>query len=81
MFMQQCNINYIGQQRDIRKRGDSHLYGTESYGPTWIPWRKWFHNLYKTVMKRVFWKRQSMGRDDYGLHGPFDGRIGLSPIK
>ncbi len=22
-----------------------------------------------------------MGRDDYGLHGPFDGRIGLSPIK
>ena len=22
-----------------------------------------------------------MGRDNYGLHGPFDGRVGLSPIK
>jgi len=25
--------------------------------------------------------KMNMGRDDYGLHGPFDGRIGLSPIK
>ena len=32
-------------------------------------------------MKRVFWNRQFMKRDDYGLHGPFDGRVGLSPIK
>jgi hypothetical protein len=24
---------------------------------------------------------QIMGRDDYGLHGPFDGGIGLPQIK
>jgi len=29
----------------------------------------------------VDWSKKDMGRDDYGLHGPFDDGVGLSPIK